>query len=63
MSTHLPGFQSFSAFSQYFVLIKLATSSIRVKILSSESILLLTVTRGYKEGFYKTFEGKLLAML
>ena len=31
MSTHLPGFQSFSAFLRYFVLAKLASRSIRVK--------------------------------
>ena len=31
MSTHLPGFQSFSAFLHHFVLAELATSSIRVK--------------------------------
>ena len=30
MSTHLPGFQSFSAFSHYFVLTKSSTSSLRV---------------------------------
>ena len=32
MSTHLPGFQSFSAFSHHFVLAKLPTTSIRVKV-------------------------------
>ena len=31
MSTHLPGFQSFSGFLHHFVLAKVATSSIRVK--------------------------------
>ena len=31
MSTHLPGFQSFSRFYHYFVLAILATISIRVK--------------------------------
>ena len=31
MSTHLPGFQSFSGFSHHFALAKLASSSIRVK--------------------------------
>ena len=31
-STHLPVFQSFSAFLHHFVLAKLATSSIRVKL-------------------------------
>ena len=31
MSTHMPGFQSFSGFLHLFVLAKLATSSIRVK--------------------------------
>ena len=31
MSTHVPGFQSFSGFFHHFVLAKLATSSIRVK--------------------------------
>ena len=36
MSTHLPGFRSFffQLFSHYFVLIKLATSSIRVRFFS-----------------------------
>ena len=37
MSTHLPGFQSFSNFLHHFVLAKLATSSIRVKQLSVDS--------------------------
>ena len=32
MSTHLPGFQSFSVFLHHFVGVKLATSSIRVNI-------------------------------
>ena len=32
MSTHEPGFQSFSGFLHHFVLAKLANSSIRVKI-------------------------------
>ena len=32
MSTHLPGFQSFLSFFTYFVLAKLSTSSIRVKV-------------------------------
>ena len=31
MSTHMPGFQSFSGFLHDFVLAKLAMSSIRVK--------------------------------
>ena len=31
MSAHVPGFQEFSGFLHYFVLTKLATSSIRVK--------------------------------
>ena len=31
MSTHIPGFQSFSGFLHHFVLAKLATSSMRVK--------------------------------
>ena len=31
MSTHMPGFQSLSAFLRHLVLAKLATSSIRVK--------------------------------
>ena len=31
MSTHLPGFRTFSRFLHNFVLAKLATSSIRVK--------------------------------
>ena len=31
MSTHVPGFQSFSSFLHQFVLAKLANSSIRVK--------------------------------
>ena len=31
MSTHLPGFQSFSIFLHHFVMPKLVTSSIRVK--------------------------------
>ena len=31
MGTHMPGFQSFSAFLHHFVLAKLAASSIRVK--------------------------------
>ena len=33
MSTHLPGFISFSRFLDHFVLAKLATSSIRVNLL------------------------------
>ena len=32
MSTHVPGFQSFSAFLHHFVLAKLTTSSTRVKL-------------------------------
>ena len=32
MSTHLPGFQSFFMFLPHFVLVKLATSSIRVTL-------------------------------
>ena len=32
MSTHVPGFQSFFSFLHHFVLAKLATSSIRVKM-------------------------------
>ena len=32
MSTHVPGFQLFSAFLHHFVLAKLATRSIRVKV-------------------------------
>ena len=35
MSTHLPGFQSHSVFLHHFVLAKLATNSIRVKLLKS----------------------------
>ena len=31
MSTHMPGFQSFSVFLHHFILAKLANSSIRVK--------------------------------
>ena len=31
MSTHLPGFQSFSRFLRNFIFVKLVTSSIRVK--------------------------------
>ena len=34
MSIHMPGFKSFSFFLHYFVLAKLATSSIRVKALA-----------------------------
>ena len=33
MSTHVPGFRSFFRFLLHFVLAKLATSSIRVKII------------------------------
>ena len=37
MSTHVPGFQSFfQCFLYYFVMAKLATSSIRVKIQATE---------------------------
>ena len=32
MSTHMPGFQTFLRFLHHFVLVKLASSSIRVKI-------------------------------
>ena len=34
MSTHMPGFQSFSRFLPHFVLAKLVTSSIRVRMIS-----------------------------
>ena len=36
MGTHVLGFQSFLAFLHYFVLPKLATSSIRVKVLGDD---------------------------
>ena len=32
MSTHVPGFQSFSCYLHHFVLAKLATSNSRVKL-------------------------------
>ena len=42
MSTHLPGFQSFSAFLESFCIVKLATSSIRVKQILCISFLAFT---------------------
>ena len=40
MSTHLPGFQSFSGvFLHHFVLAKLATSNIKVKSVVSELLM------------------------
>ena len=38
MSTHFPGFQSFFRFLHHFVLAKLATSSIRVKLISKHLV-------------------------
>ena len=37
MSTHVPGFQSFSGFLSYFVMAKLATSSMRVNGIQPKS--------------------------
>ena len=37
MSTHMPGFQSFSSFLHHFVLTKLATSSQSVNTFNAES--------------------------
>ena len=38
MSIHVPGFESFFGFLHYFVLTKLATSSIRVNPSNAEAI-------------------------
>ena len=40
MSTHMPGFQSFSAFLHHFVLARLATGSIRVNENVTDALIL-----------------------
>ena len=41
MSTHIPGFQSFFSFLHYFVLVELATISIRVKVKMYVTLILI----------------------
>ena len=50
MSTHLPGFTSFSRFLHHFVLTKLATSSIRVKDLHGPGIALMVILGAFASG-------------
>ena len=52
MSTHMPGFQSFSGFLHYFVLAKLATSSLTVKFRWTFLLLIFFQTRLLSVNFH-----------